>query len=85
MVNNGILAMPYSDILQGIVVWTEECVQREGWDIVDEDGVAWMMAIFVKAYIRAIDIQNGSSVFDTPRLTFDIVFQDAFKAYFEDK
>lgn len=64
--------MQYNTFIEKIVDWTKESIVAEGWSITDEDGISWFIALYAKAYsiIR-------------PEYSFDRIFKDAFKLYYQ--
>ena len=72
---HGIAHLPYTEILDLMVFWTEDAVRKSGWDSRDEDGVAWMIGLFTKSYIKA----SGTT------RSFEEIFQQIFIKYFRTK
>lgn len=72
---HSITDLSYTEILDLVVFWTEDAVRKNGWDIRDEDGVAWMIGLFTKSYIKASGTMRS----------FDEIFQQIFIKYFRSK
>lgn len=76
LVAMGTINLPYSTILQFMVMWTEQAVKTVGWDINDEDSVSWWIGLFAKSYIHAKNDDTHS---------FDEIFKSVFITYFKNK
>ncbi len=64
----------HNEWVEVFVAWLENDVRAENWDIRDEDGVAWYLGLYCKAYIKLF-----------PDASFDKMFTDCFKEYFKNK
>lgn len=68
--------LTYTQLISTIVHVTEEKVIESEWSITDEDGVAWILGILCRAYLKSLRTKTES---------FDKIFKDCFKLYFQDK
>lgn len=73
--NSGAINLPFTTILNNMVSWVEDAVIKSGWDIRDEDGVAWWISLFTQSYIQASQTVRS----------FDEIFKSVFIKYFGDK
>ncbi len=64
----------HNEWVEVFVAWLENDVKTENWDICDEDGIAWCLGLYCKAYTKLF-----------PLASFDMMFTDCFKEYFKNK
>ena len=64
--------MSYDTFVEKVVDWTEESIVSEGWSLTEVDGISWFIALYAKAY----------SIIK-PEYSFDQIFKDAFKLYYQ--
>ena len=75
-INRDIESLPYNQVVSIINKRAEDCVLRNGWSIIDEDGVSWFLGLLCKSYVRILKKNI---------VPFDKIFKDCFKEYFRDK
>lgn len=66
----------YVEVVEAIVGWSEQDVRDNGQSVCDEDGVAWFIGLYCKAYIASIPFADTD---------YNTLFKDCFIKYFENK
>lgn len=64
---------PLSEVASFIVKWTRESIRSQGSNDEDENGVAWMLALYVKSYEIACEPKG---------ISFKEVYTTCFKKYY---
>lgn len=71
-----IASYSHAEVVVAIVKWTEQAVQDNGWNLCDEDGVAWFIGLYCKSYIASMPFAETD---------YNTLFKECFIKYFEDK
>lgn len=66
----------HTEVVESIVMWTEQDVRDNGWSLCDEDGVAWFIGLYCKSYIASMPFVDTD---------YKTLFKDCFIRYFENK
>lgn len=64
---------PLSEVCSFIVRWTRESIRSQGSNDEDENGVAWMLALYVKSYEIACEPRG---------ISFKETYTACFKKYY---
>ena len=72
-----IASYPHAEVVGAIVKWTEQAVQDNGWNLCDEDGVAW--------FIGLIGCTNDAINEAFAETDYNTLFKECFVKYFKDK
>lgn len=73
MKDNDVVHMSFDEVVDYIVGKAREACDMNGWSMTDEDGIAWFVGLYTKAYLKALGIMARP---------YDIVFKACFKKHF---